>query len=546
MPHLSRPPVVWLLLPLLLAGSLVHAQQPTASEEAALQAYRQGAFSRAVALYTQALSETEDPAHRAQLHVRIAWTLFALGREDEVDTHLKAALLEEPNITLLSDYYTQEFVQLFEDARRQLAEGTHAAHGTPPPDLEATVSSIEQRLQSGGDLEGALADVDRLLAAYPRDGRLIPLRAELLRRMGRDEEAAQAMDVGGGLAVDGGAPAQLSIPELVLRANELLSQGDLETSLELLREAVARQPGNVAALELMAEAAGRAGRLQEAEFALKSALALQPDNIGLRLRLGEVFLATGELSAARDVFRQLTEQFPHSDRAWAALGLLDARLGRVDRALDELSRALQENPLLPEVQLAYGELLLKRGDVDEAVEALNAATNLLQDDPQVEARLGQAKLARQRWTDALAHLRTAVDGGFAPADVRRSLVLALVQQGRLAEAEQELSSLDVDHASTRALAALIDFRAGRHAAAEAVLEPLAEQSPTDATILTLLAASLYEQGRYREALPYLERVMELHPDDATVATNHIHAAAARAAVVMADQARPIAHPFLPD
>ena len=78
------------------------AQETTPSEDAAVQAYRQGAFTRAVNLYTKALTETSDPEHRARLHVNIAWTLFALGRTDEVDTHLNAALLEHPELSLMS------------------------------------------------------------------------------------------------------------------------------------------------------------------------------------------------------------------------------------------------------------------------------------------------------------------------------------------------------------------------------------------------------------------------------------------------------------
>jgi hypothetical protein len=101
-----------LLAALALAGALggilspAIAQQATPSEEAALQAYREGAFSRAVQLYTRALSETDDPHHRAQLHVSIAWTLFALGRQGEVDTHIRAALVEAPDLSLVPDYYT--------------------------------------------------------------------------------------------------------------------------------------------------------------------------------------------------------------------------------------------------------------------------------------------------------------------------------------------------------------------------------------------------------------------------------------------------------
>ena len=509
-------------------------ESTTPSEEAAIQAFRQGSFSRAVELYRQALQETDDPTHRARLHVNIAWTLFALGREAEVQTHLRAALVEDPNLTLLPDYYTQEFIDLFDQARMR---SMSVEPGTPPPDLEATVASVEARLQSGDDLEGALADVDRLIDAYPADGRLIPLRSEILRQLGRTQEADSLMRTyGGGVGAEGYAE-RMSIPDLILRANRLLEEGDSITSLELLREAVARQPSNVAALELMAEAAQRSGNWDEAEFALKSALGMQPDNVGLQLRLGEVYIAENDLSAARDVFRKITESSPHSDRGWAALGLLEARLGNHDRALDDLDRAIAENPLLPEVQLARGELLLTRGENQEAKRALDAAANLLHDDRQLAARMGQALLALDHPAEALPQLRSAVDQGFAPDDVQRALALALALNGRLEESDRVLSRAGLaENGDTEIVRGVLMLERSSYAAAEEILKNVTAERANEAEVLNLFAATLYDQGRYAEAVAYLESAVNIAPSSAPIEENLQKARAARAAELLAEQA----------
>lgn len=519
--------------------SVASAQEMTPSEAAALQAYREGSFSRAVQLYTAALSETDDPTHRARLHVNAAWTLFALGREDEVNTHLRAALLEDPELNLVPDYYTQEFMDLFEAARRQEFAPTHMTPATPPPDLEATVASISDRLESGEDLDGALADVERLLAAYPQDGRLLPLKVDLLRHLGRTEEADEILRTYGATYGELSAD-RLSIPDLILRANRLLDEGDVETAFQLLREAVSRQPTNVAALELMAEAALRSGRWQDAEFALKSALSLQPDNINLQLRLGGVYLAKNDASAARDVFQGLTDRYPHSDRAWAALGLLDARLGNSERALRELEQALAENPLLPEVQLTYGELLLIQGDLEGALQALEAASNLLRNDAQVDARLGQAYLALGRNEDALVRLRSAVQGGFRPFDVQRSLVVALVANERFAEAERMLEDIPLDdNGDTSVARGFLLIEQARYTEAEQILSQVVTIRPSDPAVLNLLAVSLYRQGRYQEALTLLDRAHELAPSGDTIEQNLTRAQGARAAEVLAEEARAV-------
>ncbi len=530
--------IAGLLALLLLVSVASVAQELTPSEEQALQAYRQGEIDRAVSLYTKALSETENPNHRARLQVQIAWNLFFLGRTDEVRTHLRAALVEDPNLALDDAYYSQEFLDNFERARRSNFESTEG-DGAPPPDLEITVASITERIAAKTDLEGALSDVDRLIGAYPRDGRLIPLKVEVLSQLGRVDEA-ESLSASRGAAGVAGFDDGYSVPDMILRANRLLEEGDATTALQLVRQAVNRQPNNSYALELMAEAAMQTADWKSAEFALKSALGLQPDNIGLKLRLGEVYVATFEASAARDIFKSLTEAYPTSDRAWASLGLLEARLQNNERGLDALGRALAENPMLPEVQLANGELLLQLGDAKGALPSLEAAEKLMPNDPQLEARFGQALLALGRNAEALSRLRTAVDGGFAAPDVQRSLALALALNKMYADCQRVLDTLDPDPAGDRdVIAGFLALQRGSYAEAEAVLKAVADARAGDPASVNLYAATIYPQERFDDAVVLLERAHELAPGIATVEANLTKARAAQAAEALAENARAV-------
>ncbi len=532
-----RMTAVFVCITLSIVG-LVSAQETTPSEEAAVQAYRQGSFSQAVTLYTKALSETEDAEHRARLHINISWTLFALGRTDEVNTHLHAALVEFPALSLIRDYYTEEFMEFFERARRRVIDGDIDS-GPPAPDLEATLAAVDSRIAQESDLEGALADIDRLLPAYPLDGRLIPLKVQLLTMLGRTEEAQNLAQGRTDGLLGPGAIGAIPIPDLILRANRMLEQGDSETALELLKSAISRQPSNVAALELMAEAAQQEQRWQEAEFALKSALGLQPENIGLNLRLGEVYLSKGDASAARDVFRQLTQQFPQSDRAWAALGLLDANLGNLDQAEDELARALEENPLLAEVQLAFGELVLRRGDSERALQAFSAAANLLREDPAVQARTGQALLGLGRYHEAEPLLRRSIEQGFNGADVQRALVLCQLQQGNLLEGERLLDRVGPgSQGDGDILQSMLLLERGQADQALTLMEPLTRERSGEPMVLNLLAGILYRLERYQDAVDVLTQANEMAPDDTVIENNLSHAGAALAAVELQTQAQP--------
>ncbi len=524
----------------LVLPTAVSAQETTPSEELALEAYRKGASERAVELYTAALSETDDPAHRARIQVQIAWNLFTMGRPDEVRTHFRIALTEQPNLSLPGDYYTPEFLEIFEQARRTNFEAAGDS-GAPLPDLEATVASINDRILSEADLEGALVDVDRLIQAYPRDGRLIPLKSQILTLLGRTEEASMLANSRNGAIDNQLYDDSVSATDLVLRANRLLEQGDATTALQLSRQAVTLSPTNYMALELMAEAAQKVADWKSAEYALKSALSLQPDNIDLKLRLGEVYLATFEASAARDVFKSLTEQYPNSDRPWAALGLLEARLGNFDRALDALARAIHENSLLPEVQLANGELLLMRGDIDGALRSLEAATNLLRNDPQLEARLGQAMLAKGRAAEALTHLRTAVEGGFNEPDVQRSLALALALNEMYAESQRVIDATVGDDLvdDREVVLGFLELQRGNFSSAERILAAIAERRPGDPATVNLLAASIYPQERYGESVALLSRANELDAQSTVIEGNLIKARAAAAAETLGANARDV-------
>jgi hypothetical protein len=115
---------------LLLLAVPATTQEPTPSELAAVDAYRLGSFTQAIELYTRALSETDDPTHRARLHVRIAWVLFNDERSDELEQHFRAALEEDAGVSLPRDYYTADFLTRFEDQRRR-----HLALHRPTPAL---------------------------------------------------------------------------------------------------------------------------------------------------------------------------------------------------------------------------------------------------------------------------------------------------------------------------------------------------------------------------------------------------------------------------
>jgi 4-amino-4-deoxy-L-arabinose transferase-like glycosyltransferase len=109
------------------------------------------------------------------------------------------------------------------------------------------------RRASAGDLVGALAFTDRALAASPHDAWLLSRRGRLLLALGRDRE---------GLAtLERSCAASPPLADCAYFAAEYkLAHGDQAGGIELLREALRRDPGYAPARDLLASVQGAPSR----------------------------------------------------------------------------------------------------------------------------------------------------------------------------------------------------------------------------------------------------------------------------------------------
>ena len=150
-------------------------------------------------------------------------------------------------------------------------------HGAP-------IGTVGEALRLAGRLlrdDPALAaeQAREILHTAPRNADALRLLGAALRRTGEDEAAARAeLD-----AID----ASVHDPEL-MRAAEALLDNDLPAVETIIRQRLHDKPTDVAAIRMMAELAGRIGRLQDAEHLLRRALELAPGFAPARSNLATV------------------------------------------------------------------------------------------------------------------------------------------------------------------------------------------------------------------------------------------------------------------
>jgi tetratricopeptide (TPR) repeat protein len=266
------------------------------------------------------------------------------------------------------------------------SEGTVAA--APP----LSIRDLAQR-----DPAAAVRHLQQVTAREPDNLGALRMLGRLLRQLGREDEAAQAeMAAVRGAARD---PAMVAIAQALL-AN------DLPAAEAGLRQRLAAQPTDVAAIRMMAELAGRLGRYGDAESLLRRALDLAPSftaaeanlamvlykqsrfpeaaavleavlardpgNTGNRNLLAATLGRIGDYEEALALYGDLTHTFPDHAKLWMSYGHMLKTVGRLDDSIAAYRRALVAEPHLGEVWWSLANLKTVTFD-DADIAAMEAA-----------------------------------------------------------------------------------------------------------------------------------------------------------------------------
>ena len=192
-------------------------------------------------------------------------------------------------------------------------------------------------------------------------------------------------------------------------------------------------------------------------------------------------LATACLAAGlrKDIFR------PVAGLLVLVLAVMSFQRARVFASEEALMRdTLAKNPTAWSAQENLGVILAKRQDYTEAVRyfeaALHSNPNLDAAKASVHSDLGQALAIEGRFSEAEAHYRSAIEINPGEAMVRKRLANLLGQQGRIAEA---LNQLQIGVS----------------------LQPALEDR-------LQLAGLLYQTGKQRQAAGQFRKALSLNPD----------------------------------
>jgi tetratricopeptide (TPR) repeat protein len=543
---------------LFLLAAPARAQEGSESlEKEARKAVNAGQFRKAALKFESAASAASDPQRRSRMLVQAAWALFNDGKKSDAQDALRRAFTGSPDLEIVADFYSPEFVKLALDVR------SSAVAAIPPPAADiGEMKRVAKEKLADGNTEDVIHD---LLYNVPRDrldAEAIDLLAQAYEKQGKFGEAARvrasgpetqklsapaapvaspAVSAGGRTAsnvpappapgaVRPGAAAPVMTPtEYLALGRDALSRGDALNAQSAANRVLELDPQSSDAFRLLGNAYLLRGEKAIAKANLEQSLTKNVKNEGTLLDLYELSLGEKNWDAALDALRRATEVNPENGAKLLALGRKARADGDLPHARQVFATAAAASPKDVSVLTEYASILLQAKDVDAALEPLMKAAAAEPNREIVRANLAATLRKKGLWKDAEKEYREAVrsDPDYAPA--LRGLGTLLLERGQAGEAIEPLKKAVLrDPTNVEGVWALA--RAQRQTGAlKDAAESLAQSATLDKAPLDDEAGAVaYERGRYEEAVGFFDKALVKEPGSAVYKSNREKAAAAAA------------------
>ena len=225
-------------------------------------------------------------------------------------------------------------------------------------------------------------------------------------------------------------------------------RGKAAEAVEVLTRVVGRDPKDLEARRLLAQARAANGQPDQAVQELEEARALAPDDLELAFLLASGYLRLKKVDAAEVLFAQIAKERP-IPQTHVLIGRTYRDFGEYDRARAELRAALKQDPRVRRAHYYLGMVALLdqwSTRLEEAIAEFRQELRLAPRDPITNLRLGMALVEAQRPAEALSALELAARSASPPVEASLYLGRCRLALERPAEALTALQeSLKLAH-----------------------------------------------------------------------------------------------------
>lgn len=519
---------------LLLGCAILTAQEGGRFETEAKRAFDSGRFQEAGEKYAKAAESGGVSAERkSELYFQSAWAYFIAGNSRFARENLKAAFTARPNLDVVADFYSPDFVRLAQTVRAAVA----GPASLPAADLAELKRTAREKLNDG-KAEEALYDLRK--AASSTDPQVHRLLAETYDRLGHatdaDAERRRASDLERGLvtAVPIGAPppvlssgpspaaVALNVSPLLEAAENALKAGDFRGAQTLATRALEADSKNSDAHRLVGDAALALGQDGDAEREYTAAIVLDAGNSRAEFGLGRLAEKQRKGNTAASHYRRALELNGKSVAAALGLGRSMEELKESTSARIAFGRAIEIDPSDASARNDFGVFLFRSGEIDRAIEQLIEAVRLALQRAVFHENLGHAYRKKGMLKESERELSEATR--LAPNETAAWTALGhlRIEEKKPQEAATAFrAAFDLDASSEEAAAGLATAwtQAGRLEEAEATLQKALETNSKSAVLWNNLGVVRVERGSFAAAIEAFQKALALDANLEPAKTN---------------------------
>ncbi|PIE39400.1 MAG: PEP-CTERM system TPR-repeat protein PrsT [Gammaproteobacteria bacterium] len=338
-----------------------------------------------------------------------------------------------------------------------------------------------------------------------------------------------------------------------LYASLLLNRGKPAETEKLMKRLLERNPNDVGALNLMANALVAQQRTDEALDYLNRVVEIDPSSEVAQVRLSAGLATAGKTNEAIAQAEAAIEMNPQFALADMIKVLAQIRAGNLDEALAGAEEFRRKKPVEAGPQLLLGRVYLARGERKKAIEAYNKAAQLEPGSPAANNALaamavqeGDYDKAREYYNDVLANHPDSLQATLALAGIEAylgnekamldyiekaniahpkapqpKLLLAqyLLEKKRPAQALTKLSTLTEEENNsplTLRLRARLQLALGNPRDAHSLLVQLLEQIPNSGQDHALIAKAYLALGDDEKQREHLAKAVKFSPNQPNV------------------------------
>jgi tetratricopeptide (TPR) repeat protein len=245
-------------------------------------------------------------------------------------------------------------------------------------------------------------------------------------------------------AAESGAAAESTAPDPLMLASNMVSDGNLEGSIEKFREAIEAQPEDAVRRELMAKVLYNLERFDEALASAETVRELEPDREELHLLFADIHAGRRAFDEASAELAAQAELTPDNIGVFRRMAWIAEQKGDNPGAIEAYVALVEHQPTNKEAWLALGSLYSAVGQPEKSGEAFTRVVELDPADAYktffnigvlIENKSNPTPAEEQR---ALEAFRKAIEIKPDYAKAHRHLAYALLRDGDLAGARQEL------------------------------------------------------------------------------------------------------------